>query len=78
MVATFCREPCGRSWKNLFQALHQETTSALPTSLPPCPLVKKSVLIFFLLILAPVSVSAANYFLGNARGNWQTADRSSA
>jgi hypothetical protein len=40
--------------------------------------VKKSVLIFLLLIIAPVSVSAANYFLGNARGNWQTADRSSA
>ena len=39
---------------------------------------KKTVLIFLLLILAPVSVSAANYFLGDARGNWQTADRSSA
>jgi hypothetical protein len=40
--------------------------------------VKKSVLIFLLLIIAPVSVSAANYLLGDARGNWQTADRSSA
>lgn len=39
---------------------------------------KKSVLIFLLLILAPVSVSAASYLLGDARGNWQTADRSSA
>jgi len=75
---TFCREPRGHSWQSRFQALHQETTSALPTSLPPCPLVKKSVLIFLLLIIAPVSVSAANYFLGDARGNWQTADRSSA
>ncbi len=44
----------------------------------PHPLVKKYVLIFLLLILAPVSVSAANYLLGGARGNWQTADRSSA
>jgi hypothetical protein len=40
--------------------------------------VKKYVLIFLLLIFAPVSVSAANYFLGDTRGNWQTADRSSA
>jgi hypothetical protein len=40
--------------------------------------VKKYVLIFLLLIFAPVSVSAANYLLGDARGNWQTADRSSA
>jgi len=40
--------------------------------------VKKYVLIFLLLIIGPVSVSAANYFLGDARGNWQTADRSSA
>ena len=39
---------------------------------------KKSVLILLLLIIAPVSVSAANYLLGNAGANWQTADRSSA
>ena len=28
--------------------------------------------------MAPVTVSAANYLLGDRRGNWQTADRSSA
>ncbi len=39
---------------------------------------KKYVLIFLLLIIAPVSVSAANYLLRDDRGNWQTADRSSA
>jgi hypothetical protein len=40
--------------------------------------VKKSVLIFLLLILAPLGVSTANYLAGDRRGNWQTADRSSA
>jgi uncharacterized protein DUF3750 len=40
--------------------------------------VKKYVLILFLLIVAPVTVSAASYLLGDRRGNWQTADRSSA
>jgi hypothetical protein len=40
--------------------------------------VKKSVLIFLLLILAPLGVSIANYLAGDRRGNWQTADRSSA
>jgi hypothetical protein len=37
------------------------------------------VIIFLLLIFAPISVSAARYFLsGDGRANWQTADRSSA
>jgi len=40
--------------------------------------VKKYVLLLLLLIIAPVTVSAANYLLGDRRGNWQTADRSSA
>ena len=39
---------------------------------------KKYVLILLLLIVAPVTVSAANYLLGDRQGNWQTADRSSA
>ncbi len=40
---------------------------------------KKPLLIFLLLVLVPVSVSAARYFwFGDGRGNWQTADRSSA
>lgn len=34
--------------------------------------------IFLLLILAPLSVSTAEYLGGNRRGNWQMADRSSA
>src|SRR5258705_1849881 len=48
---------------------------------PPAdlPFVKKYVVLLLLsLIIAPVTVSAANYLLGDRRGNWQTADRSSA
>jgi hypothetical protein len=38
--------------------------------------VKKYVLLLLLsLIIAPVTVSAANYLLGDRRDNWQTADR---
>jgi len=36
------------------------------------------VLIFLLLLVGPIAVSAANYLLGDRRDNWQTADRSSA
>ena len=36
-------------------------------------------IIFLLLVFVPISASAARYFwVGGARGNWQTADRSSA
>jgi len=35
-------------------------------------------LIFALLIAVPVALSGINYLLGDRRGNWQTADRSSA
>jgi hypothetical protein len=35
-------------------------------------------LIFCLLIVIPVALSAVNYLLGDRRGDWQTADRSSA
>jgi len=48
------------------------------TQIPPTPFVKKYVLVFLLLIIAPLTFSIANYFLGDRRGNWQTADRSSA
>jgi hypothetical protein len=39
---------------------------------------KKFVLIFLLLLVGPIAVSAANYMVGDRRENWQTADRSSA
>ena len=35
-------------------------------------------LIFLLLLVGPIALSAANYLLGDRRENWQTADRSSA
>ena len=38
----------------------------------------KYFLVFLLLIIGPVIISAANYLMGERRGNWQTADRSSA
>src|SRR5579871_4268492 len=45
---------------------------------PARPL-KKPLLIFLLLVFAPIAASAARYFwIGDGRGNWQTADRSSA
>jgi hypothetical protein len=39
---------------------------------------RKFVLAFLLLIFVPIGVSAASYLTGENRGNWQTADRSSA
>jgi hypothetical protein len=40
---------------------------------------RKLVIIFLLLIVVPIGISAARYYwLGDRRGNWQTADRSSA
>jgi Protein of unknown function (DUF3750) len=38
----------------------------------------KYLIVFLLLIVGPVVISAANYLIGERRGNWQTADRSSA
>jgi len=40
--------------------------------------VRKSVIIFLLLIFGPIGASAARYYWSADRGNWQTADRSSA
>jgi hypothetical protein len=40
---------------------------------------KKPLIVLLLLIFVPIAASAARYFwLGGGRGNWQTADRSSA
>lgn len=48
------------------------------TSSPEFPL-KKPLLVFLFLLFAPIVASAARYlWLGDGRGNWQTADRSSA
>jgi Protein of unknown function (DUF3750) len=38
----------------------------------------KYLIVFLLLIIGSVIISAANYLLGERRGTWQTADRSSA
>ncbi len=40
---------------------------------------KKPLIVFLLLVFAPIAASAVRYLcLGDGRGNWQTADRSSA
>jgi hypothetical protein len=40
---------------------------------------KKLLVIFLMLVFVPIAASAARYlWLGDGRGNWQTADRSSA
>jgi hypothetical protein len=41
-------------------------------------LVKNSLLIFLVLIIAPLIISGVNYVLAGRGGNWQTADRSSS
>ena len=46
-----------------------------PADPPP---VKKYVFVFLLLVIAPLVISTLNYLLGDRRGNWQTADRTSA
>jgi hypothetical protein len=38
----------------------------------------KSAAIFLVLVFLPIGLSAGRYWLGESRGNWQTADRSSA
>ena len=43
------------------------------------PPLRKLLLLFLLLVFAPIGISAARYFLSDdGRGTWQTADRSSA
>jgi len=39
---------------------------------------RKSVIVFLLLLIGPIAVSAAKYLLGDRSVDWQTADRSSA
>ncbi len=53
-------------------------TSFHPLTLSPY-LLRKTVIIFLLLLLVPIGASAARYYWSaDLRGNWQTADRSSA
>jgi hypothetical protein len=40
--------------------------------------VRKTLIILLLLLVAPITLAAAKYRLGDRAGNWQTADRSSA
>jgi hypothetical protein len=50
-----------------------------PVGHPTHPPLKKPLLIFLFLLFAPIAASAARYlWLGDGRGNWQAADRSSA
>jgi len=45
---------------------------------PVFPPLRKPLIVFLLLVFVPIAASAARYFwLGDGRGNWQTADRSS-
>jgi Protein of unknown function (DUF3750) len=53
-------------------------TNYINTDNEICVTVKRYVFILLLLIIAPLLVSTASYLLGDRRGNWQTADRSSA
>ena len=46
--------------------------------MPPCFPLLKSAAIFLVLVFFPVGVSAGRYWFAESRGNWQTADRSSA
>src|SRR5689334_738452 len=47
--------------------------------LGPCPTLRRSLVIFLLLLLVPIGWSAVRYlFVDPDRGTWQTADRSSA
>jgi hypothetical protein len=67
----------------LAKAAGRITSAVSATTIQPIPHLlpyhlKKSVLIFLFLIIAPLLVSTANYLSGDRRGNWQTADRSSA
>ncbi len=39
---------------------------------------RKTLIVLLLLLIAPLTISAARYLLGDRVGNWQTADRSSA
>ncbi len=57
-----------------------ENAGGRTTSVAQSPLTssQNSMLTFALLIVVPVALSGIHYLLGPRRGNWQTADRSSA
>jgi Protein of unknown function (DUF3750) len=60
-------------FRNTAQELHIQCTGLSPQYFPV-----KYLIVFLLVIIGPVVISAANYLVGDRRGNWQTADRSSA
>jgi len=60
-------------FRNTAQELHIQCTGLSPQYFPV-----KYLIVFLLVIIGPVVISAANYLVGERRGNWQTADRSSA
>jgi hypothetical protein len=64
----------GGCWRDRLSDLYLKRITPLPSA----P-VKKPLLVFLLLIFVPIAASAVRYFwIGDGRGNWQTADRSSA
>jgi hypothetical protein len=62
-------------WRQRRRELYQDChLHFMPSRFP----LLKSAAIFLLLVFFPVGVSAGRYWFGESRGNWQTADRSSA
>jgi hypothetical protein len=53
-------------------------TTYVPNEILPHFPLKKTVVIFLLLVFAPIASAARNFWLGDGRGNWQTEGRSSA
>lgn len=57
----------------------RQQANYIPYSFRSSSPLRKSVIIFLLLVFVPIGVSAARYYwVGDGRSNWQTADRSSA
>jgi hypothetical protein len=69
-----CAKISALGWQEPLEDLHPRQSQYGPAQLP---FVKKFVIIFLLLILAPLGLSTANYLAGDRRENWQLADRSS-
>jgi Protein of unknown function (DUF3750) len=73
--AAWSQDPRSESWRGAADALYELANSLQPPRLA----LRRSLVIFLLLVLVPISWSAARYFLVEPnRGTWQTADRSSA
>jgi Protein of unknown function (DUF3750) len=67
---------CEAGWRGRSRRLYLGRTNPFPSA---SSRLKKLLLAFLLLVLTPIAASAARYlWLGDGRGNWQTADRSSA